>query len=330
VKPSGRVPIEERGPGWSYRPDADPPSLFGRHQPGIGTPRLDHLRFAVFDLRAPAREVLRAWTPVAEALLGHDLAITFGLGPAAFDASSRPLRLRDLPPFEGDALSWCGGDLVAHVTAAEAGQAADAARELTAAAGDGAVARAPLAGWLERDAPAATPRDAFGFRDGTNTLRRGRDLDRHVWIDRGDRTGMIGGTYLVVREIELDVAAFAAQPLAEQERAVGRRRESGAPPGGRREFDPAPLEAFPEGSHVRLASPRTNRVPPMLRRSYSIDGGLLFLAFMRDPVRQFVSIQQRLARHDPLTRFARHTGSAVFAIPPGAPPGGFIGEQLLG
>jgi dye decolorizing peroxidase len=81
---------------------------------------------------------------------------------------------------------------------------------------------------------------------------------------------------------------------------------------------------------VRLASPRTDRVPPMQRRSYSIAGGLLFLAFLRDPARQFVPVQRRLARHDPLARFARHTGSAVFAVPPGAPAGGFIGKQLLG
>ena len=50
---------------------------------------------------------------------------------------------------------------------------------------------------------------------------------------------------------------------------------------------------------------------------------------MRDPARQFVPVQRRLAQHDPLARFARHTGSAVFAAPPGAPHGGFVGGQLL-
>jgi deferrochelatase/peroxidase EfeB len=328
------VPIAERGPGWSYRADTDPPSLFGRHQPGVDTPRLDHLRLAVFDLHAPARDVLQAWTRVAEGLLGHDLTVTLGIGPAALAAAQRPVRLRELPPFEGDALdpARCGGDLVAVVMADDAGRAAAATDALTAAAGDAVGARAPLTGWLDRgrgDAPAGTPRDPLGFRDGTNNLRRGRDIDRYVWIDGGDRTGMLGGTYLVVRQIAIDVAAFAARPLSEQERIVGRRRDSGAPPDGRREFDPAPLDAFPPGSHVRLASPRTNRVPPMLRRSYSFEEGLLFLAFMRDPARQFVPVQRRLALHDPLAGFARHVGSAVFAVPPGARPGGFVGEPLL-
>jgi deferrochelatase/peroxidase EfeB len=67
----------------------------------------------------------------------------------------------------------------------------------------------------------------------------------------------------------------------------------------------------------------------MLRRSYSFDGGLMFLAFMRDPHRQFVPVQRRLAEHDRLSAFARHTGSAVFAVPPGARPGGFVGDRLL-
>lgn len=336
VRPSAAgVPIAARGPGWSYRADTDAPSLFRAHQPGIETPRLDHLRLVAFDLRAPAREVLAAWTPVAEGLLGADRTITFGLGPGAFAAAQRPVRLRPLPPFPGDALdpAWCGGDLAVHVCAATPEGASAAVDALRGAVGDDAVAvRWEQAGALRRapgDAPDGTPRDPFGFRDGTHNLRRGRDLDRHVWVDRGDRTGMVGGTYLVVRRIALDVAGFAAQPLAAQEAIVGRERDSGAPPGGVREFDPAPLEAFPAGSHVRLASPRTNRVPPMLRRSYGFDDGLLFLAFVRDPARQFTPVQRRLAAHDPLGRFARHTGSALFAIPPGAPPGGFVGQQLL-
>ncbi len=333
-RPAG-VPIAQRGPGWSYRADTDPPSLFGRHQPGIETPRLEHLRLVVLDLRGPAREVLQAWTPVAEGLLDDDLTVTIGIGPGAFAPSQRPVRLRELPPFAGDALdpTRCGGDLVLHVAADDPVRAASAAEALVAVAGDAVEARSPLTGWLGRapgEAPSGTPRDPFGFRDGTQNPRRGRDLDRHVWVDRGDRTGMVGGTYLVLRRIELDVAAFTARPLDEQERAVGRRRDSGAPPGGVREFDPAPLEAFPQGSHVRLASPRTNLVPPMLRRSYSVEGGLLFLAFVRDPARQFVPVQRRLARHDPLGRFARHTASAVFAVPPGARPGGFVGDGLLG
>jgi deferrochelatase/peroxidase EfeB len=201
-----------------------------------------------------------------------------------------------------------------------------------------AAAGAVSPGWRESgalhhdpgDRASASPRDPLGFRDGTHNLRRERDFDRYVWAARGDRSGMVGGTYLVIRRIDIDLDAFHALPLAAQERVIGRHRDSGAPPGGRREFDPAPLHAFPEGSHVRLASPRTGPSPPMLRRSYSLDDGLLFLAFMRDPARQFVPVQRRLDAHDALARFTRHTGSALVAIPPGAGPGEFVGQRLLG
>ena len=55
----------------------------------------------------------------------------------------------------------------------------------------------------------------------------------------------------------------------------------------------------------------------------------MFVAFMRDPWRQFVPVQRRLAERDELSRFVRHSGSAVFAVPPGAAPGGYVGEPLL-
>jgi deferrochelatase/peroxidase EfeB len=58
-------------------------------------------------------------------------------------------------------------------------------------------------------------------------------------------------------------------------------------------------------------------------------GGLLFLAYQRDPRRQFVVLQRRLAAHDALSAYARHVGSAVFALPPGARRGGFIADRLV-
>jgi deferrochelatase/peroxidase EfeB len=67
----------------------------------------------------------------------------------------------------------------------------------------------------------------------------------------------------------------------------------------------------------------------MLRRSYSFDGGLLFLAYQQDPRRQFVAVQRSLAGRDALSRFTEHVGSAVFAVPPGARKGGFLGEAML-
>ena len=79
----------------------------------------------------------------------------------------------------------------------------------------------------------------------------------------------------------------------------------------------------------------------ILRRGYSytdgidsttglLDAGLFFIAFQQDPHRQFVTIQRQLGRHDLLNEYIRHTGSAVFAVPPGlSAAGDWWGKQLF-
>jgi deferrochelatase/peroxidase EfeB len=53
------------------------------------------------------------------------------------------------------------------------------------------------------------------------------------------------------------------------------------------------------------------------------------LAYQREPRRQFAVLQRLLATHDALSAYACHVGSAVFALPPGARPGGFTGDRLF-
>lgn len=97
---------------------------------------------------------------------------------------------------------------------------------------------------------------------------------------------------------------------------------------------------IPENAHIRLANPTNNSGQRILRRGYSysespepgtgqIDAGLFFIAFQRDPERQFIPLQRRLAANDALNRHTLHTSSAIFACPPGASPGGFIGDALF-
>jgi deferrochelatase/peroxidase EfeB len=95
---------------------------------------------------------------------------------------------------------------------------------------------------------------------------------------------------------------------------------------------------IPEDSHVRLA--RQSDEEKILRRGYSctdgfdaergqLDTGLFFISFQRDPHKQFVPLQQRLAANDRLNEYDRHTASALFACPPGAREGDFVGEGLF-
>jgi deferrochelatase/peroxidase EfeB len=57
--------------------------------------------------------------------------------------------------------------------------------------------------------------------------------------------------------------------------------------------------------------------------------GLFFICFQPDPRKQFIPIQTRLAEHDHLTEYTFHTGSAIFAVPPGVSEGEYIGQTLL-
>ena len=165
-------------------------------------------------------------------------------------------------------------------------------------------------------------RRALGFREGTAVPRRPLDLERHVWINRRERTGMLGGTFLVVRRIRRARQRSPSCPHDEQEQIIGRHKHSGAPLGGRHEFEKP--KDLPERSHVKTAQGFH-----LLRRGYDTDDGLLFLAFMNDPRRQYVPLQPRLAERDALHPFTRHIGSAVFAIPPGAQPKSFLAQPLL-
>ena len=155
---------------------------------------------------------------------------------------------------------------------------------------------------------------------------------------------MRGGTYMVARRVRMLIEVWDRSSLGDQEATFGRHKASGAPIGRRGEFDAVDLEArgedgallVPQDAHVRLAAQGGEAI---LRRSFSftdgtddrgqLDAGLFFVCFQRDPRRQFVPMQRRLGANDALNEYISHTGSAVFALPPGAREGGYVGEGLF-
>jgi len=190
----------------------------------------------------------------------------------------------------------------------------------------------------------------YGFRDGTDNLvpTDAGAMAAHVWVGGGDRAWMRGGSYLVARRIRVRLEAWDRSTLGDQERTIGRVKATGAPIGSALERDPVDLEALdsfgalriPSGAHIRVAAPSTNHGAAILRRGYSfadgvdpstgeLDAGLFFLCFQKDPTTQFVPIQQRLAGQDSLTTYLVHTGSGVFACPPGTAPGRPWGHGLV-
>jgi deferrochelatase/peroxidase EfeB len=98
---------------------------------------------------------------------------------------------------------------------------------------------------------------------------------------------------------------------------------------------------IPADSHVSLAHPDHNNGVRLLRRGYNfvdgsdglgrLDAGLFFMAYQRDPGKQFVVVQSQLASHDKLNEYIRHVSSAVFACPPGVRgPDDYWGSSLFG
>ncbi|MCX4746180.1 Dyp-type peroxidase [Kitasatospora sp. NBC_01287] len=252
-----------------------------------------------------------------------------------------PAGLAELPSFPGDQLDQArgGGDLLLQLCAADRWTLTVVAElAATAARSAGATLRWSQSGFLSVTAPGTTPRNLFGFKDGTANPGPAQD-EQFVWGPPGAHQN---GTVLVYRRIRMDVAGFAALPADQRDRAIGRRESDGVPLTGTAEHDDPDIYAknpdgsyvIPANAHVRLTSPRLDGGTRMLRRSYSYDDGptdrgLLFCAFMRDPA-QFIRVQDRLATRDALAPFLQHQASAVAYVLPGVAAGGRLGEQLQG
>ena len=295
------------------------------------------------------------------------LTITFGFGPSLFVdaegndrfglADRQPAALRELPHFPADNLdpARSSGDLCIQACANDPQVAVHAIRNL-ARIGFGTVSvRWSQLGFGRTSTTSAsqdTPRNLFGFKDGTANLMAedDRGLAEHVWVAPGDddrSEWLAGGSYLVARRINMTIEVWDRQPLGDQEAFVGRSKGTGAPLSGGDEhteidFDMPGSNDQPviaTDAHVRLVHPDFHHGAKMLRRGYNfvdgsdaiggLDAGLFFLAFVRDPDTHFIPIQNAMARSDALMEYLKVTGSALFAVPPGTAEGEYVGQSLF-
>jgi deferrochelatase/peroxidase EfeB len=298
-------------------------------------------------------------TGEALGLSAASLTLTFGVGASLFDklglTALKPPGLAELPRFTGDQIdpALSGGDLCVQACADDPQVAVHAVRNLIRMGFGVTAVRWSQLGFgrtASTSVAQATPRNLFGFKDGTHNVKAEEpaELHEHVWVRPGDGPSwMDGGTYLVARRIRMHIEIWDRTSLSEQERLVGRSKGVGAPLGKTDEFDLADYAALrPDGqpvidvnAHIRLASAENLGGVRVLRRGYNfVDGsdgtghlnaGLFFLAFMRDPQRQFVPMQRALANQDEMMEYLEHTGSAVFACPPGLAEGAYWGQALL-
>lgn len=285
------------------------------------------------------------------------LTITIGYGATLFQKFGwvrQPAQLLPLPAFTGDALdpTTSDGDLAIQACGDDPQVNFHAIRNL-ARLGTGVVKIRWIQtgfGRTSSTSPAQnTPRNLMGFKDGTRNIVSTEDaaVNDYVWADKSAlQDWMVGGSYLVVRKIRMDLVKWDADGLDDQEDTFGRHKRSGAPFTGTKEFDTPDFAAtnsdgtpvIPASAHIRLAAHETNGGIRILRRGYSytdgeidgvLDSGLFFLAYMKDPA-QFVALQSRLAAGDDLNEYVTHQSSALFAVPRGLLAGQDWGTQLFG
>jgi deferrochelatase/peroxidase EfeB len=301
-------------------------------------------------------------TGEADGLGPARLSITVGFGPGMFDkrfglAPHRPAALANLPTLPGDGTlepARSHGDIGVQACADDPTVAFHAIRNFARIARGTAVLRWSQLGFGRTSSTSATQetaRNLMGFKDGTRNVKAedAADLDKFVWVgDETDQAWMKGGSYLVARRIRMLIESWDVDRLSDQEAVFGRTKTTGAPLTGKDEFDVPDLAAklagalvIPPNAHIRLAGPDSNAGQKILRRGYSytdgidhvtglLDAGLFFIAYQQDPRKQFVAIQRRLGATDALNEYIRHTGSAVFACPPGLTgPGDWWGKALL-
>ena len=353
--------------------------FYGEHQQGIITPQQTYVYFLVLDLATESldevREVFKTWTTYtarltqgknvkeyaknhfvppadtgeADDLSAYGLTLTFGVSPSFLQKlglqDKAPKALKDLPLFPRDQLKeeFSGGDICIQSCANDAQVAFHAVRQLVRVARSNVTMKWSQAGFISADKPTDTPRNLFGFKDGTANANTVKDLDEQVWVDQPD--WLKGGSYLIVRKIVMHLETWDRTSYKEQERTFGRHRISGAPIGEKEEFAPLDLDKLnhhgkpmiPDDSHSALAH-KTGK--QMLRRAYSysdginprtgqFDSGLLFICYQKDP-EQFITIQNALGNVDRLNEYITHIGSGLFACFGGVKEGEFIGQALLG
>ncbi|CAN5280936.1 iron uptake transporter deferrochelatase/peroxidase subunit [soil metagenome] len=294
------------------------------------------------------------------------LTLTIGFGPSLFEDADgkarfglegqKPERLKDLPGFSGDRLDEAisRGDIAIQACANDPQIAVHAIRNLARIAFGRASVKYSQLGFGRTSSTSTaqvTPRNLFGFKDGTANIKveEKKDVDAWVWVHKDDGPAwLVGGSYLVTRKIQMRIETWDREPLGGQNDIIGRQKGSGGPNSGGDEFEPLDFKAkgpdgellIPEKSHVRLAHPDFNKGTKLLRRGYNfVDGsdglgqlsaGLFFISYQRNP-EQFITIQKSLAgmTNDVMNEYIVHVSSGLFACPPGLGPKGFWGDGLF-
>ena len=271
-------------------------------------------------------------TGEAQGLPASGLTLTFGFGPSLFEsdgkdrfglADRRPAALRELPHFPADNLdpTRSDGDLCVQACAHDPQVAVHAIRNL-ARIGFGTVAMRWAQLGFGRTSSTSTQQQTAAQParlQGRHRQPQGRGPHRTSTSSSGctpattpPATGSPTAPTSWPAGSTCTSSRGTAPACSEQETLIGRDRAEGAPLSGGKEFTEPNFELqgrngplIAVDSHVRLAHPTMNKGVKLLRRGYNftdgsnalgrLDAGLFFIAFVRDPVEQYIPMQTRLS-----------------------------------
>jgi deferrochelatase/peroxidase EfeB len=358
---------------------ADRIPMYGEHQAGIITPQQTYAYLVSFRIMVTDRpslvNLLRSWTKFCDLstaggtmrtgdnpLLPPDdtgetldlpasrLTATFGFGPTFFNengkdrfgiASKMPAYLKDIPRMPSENLnpSLSGGDICIQVCAEDQQVAFHAIRNFIRLSTGSATVNWMVEGFISGGSSGETPRNLFGFKDGTaNNLHQTQEGYKDViWAGNNEPSWMRGGTYMAYRKVRMLLEVWDRSSLTDQEDTFGRHKESGAPYGKVGEYASVDASKMPIGAHVRLAKEAGTQIH---RRAYSftdgidprtgnVNAGLLFISFQRNPDEQFIPLLRLMQSKDALNEYTSHVASGLFACPGGIREGQYIGQSIL-
>lgn len=343
--------------------------FYGVHQAGVETTAQVYTKFLGLNVNDPSRDALEAIGRIltddaarltqGEGALGDTepeiaanparLSITLGLGRSFIKelGIDIPTSFPEIPAFKTDALDaqWGQSDLVVQIGSDDPLTLSHAHRMITKD-----LSTLTTTAWVQSGFLSPTPaaaggtasRNQMGQVDGTINPT----LDQYaqaVWIDDGSWAD--GGTVLVLRRIRMLMDDWDVLDRSAKEIVVGRSIETGAPLTGVDQSDPVDFDALgsdglpviSRNAHIRVAHAASIE-EMILRRPYnynveladgSIDVGLLFAAYTKNPTKSFIPMQDRIAQSDAMNRWVTTIGSAAYLILPGVSEGEFLGEVLI-